>query len=105
MNWPADADGDVLRRLKAKGFDFGQSHQIDFNIGFDSWPPPEQAMAQLRNGHARAAIARQIDDEGGYLLFRIEMPVTYDAITGMQARLTQLMAPFGGRCETWGVAS
>ena len=32
IDWPNDADGDVLRRMKESGFDFSKIHSIDFNI-------------------------------------------------------------------------
>jgi hypothetical protein len=31
--WPDDADGDVLRRMHAKGFDFANAVDVDFNVG------------------------------------------------------------------------
>lgn len=44
------------------------------------------------------------DEEGdGYALFRVEGQVTYDGVTGMQRRVTEMMRPFGGWCESWGV--
>jgi len=36
VQWPDDADGDVLRRMKARGFDFNQPCLVDFNVDFDS---------------------------------------------------------------------
>lgn len=38
MNWPDDEDGDVLRVLDERGFDFNKEVKIDFEIDFDHWP-------------------------------------------------------------------
>jgi len=48
MSWPDDADGDVLRRLRADGFDFRRKYSIDFNIDFRSWSKPAGAWATAR---------------------------------------------------------
>lgn len=37
MNWPNDADGGVLRRLQADGFDFSRPCVIDCNVDFEQW--------------------------------------------------------------------
>lgn len=42
MNWPDDADGDVLRRMEESGFNFEKVVVIDFNIDFDHWPLSEE---------------------------------------------------------------
>ena len=47
MFWPNDTDGDVLRRLEQDGFDFTRTHEIDFIVDFDSWPPPKKAISLL----------------------------------------------------------
>lgn len=37
-NWPSDIDGDVLRLLEERGFDFNLAHEIEFIIDFKCWP-------------------------------------------------------------------
>lgn len=50
--WPNDADGDVLRRMKASGFDFEVKTDIDFNVDFDDWPPAPELIELLGNQFA-----------------------------------------------------
>jgi hypothetical protein len=42
-------------------------------------------------------------DDGGYILLVINAVLTYELVMSMQQVLTDLAAPFGGVCESWGV--
>lgn len=99
MNWPNDADGDVLRRLKAKGFNFEREVGIDFNIDFDVWPPDISLTSILASRWPSA----KISIEENYILVQVRARVTHPFVTNMQADLTAISVPFGGRCESWGV--
>ena len=102
MNWPKDADGDVLRGLQSREFDFSREYLIDFNVDFEEWPPPPQAIALLRR-HYPSATVYQGDDEGpGDILVQIYSRVDYDLVVRVQKEISGLMAPFGGVCESWG---
>lgn len=97
MSWPNDADGEVMRRLGATGFNFYVPTTIDFNIDFDEWPPGARAIE---------ALATQFPDfsvESDYVLVRVHALVTYEFVTATQDQLNDLMAAHGGRCESWGV--
>lgn len=100
-NWPTDADGDVLRRLEVKGFDFTQPCTIDFNVDFDQWPPCREAISVLDRNYPGAKLYG--DDEDGYILFKIDGLLTYNLVIKIQAEATALVAQYGGRCESWGV--
>ena len=45
------------------------------------------------------------DEGGGYVLFKVNDKLTYDLVTKTQAMATDTVAPYGGRCESWGVLS
>jgi hypothetical protein len=101
MDWPDNVDGDVLRRTEAQGLDFSTPHRIDFDVDFESWPPSLEAIEALegRFGHV------EVMDEGasGYLHFELHDRVTYDLVMATQRVASELMRPFGGVCEAWGV--
>jgi regulator of ribonuclease activity B len=99
MEWPSDADGDVMRRLLDDGFDFSREVEIDFNIDFDRWPP-DQAIVGLLQEKLRSARVFLKED---YILVQVRALVTYPFVTGMQADLTRISSPFGGKCESWGI--
>jgi Regulator of ribonuclease activity B len=105
MTWPSDADGDVLRRLEQSGFDFSKSTLIDFNVDFQSWPPPAAAIAALSR-HYPSVRAYEPDGEfAGYLQFQVFARVTHELVTNIQHEITDLMSPYDGECSSWGVLS
>lgn len=101
--WPNDADGDVFRKLHAKGFDFSQPYTIDFNIDFNSWPPSAEAMSAIMMKFPEAKVYEDDDGQNGYVLFKITAPLTYELVMNTQAKASALAAPYNGRCESWGV--
>jgi Regulator of ribonuclease activity B len=99
MDWPNDADGDVMRRLQDSGFDFDREAMIDFNIDCDRWPPDSSVIGILENELASAKVSVQDD----HILVQVRALLTYPFVIKMQANLTRIGAAFGGRCESWGV--
>lgn len=100
-NWPSNADGDVLKRLEERGFDFTKHYTVDFNIDFDQWPPCKEAIDAIRTAYPDAKVYD--DGEEGYILFQINSIITYDFVVETQSKATSLVAQYGGRCESWGV--
>jgi hypothetical protein len=99
--WPNDADGDVMRQLQDDRFDFNREVEIDFNIDFDRLPPDSSVVDLLKDKLPSA----QVSIEDDCILVQMRARLTYSFVTGMQADLTQISAPFGGRCESWGLFS
>jgi hypothetical protein len=99
--WPGDADGDAMRQLQDDGFDFNRDAEIDFNIDFDRLPPHPSVVGLLKDKLPSA----QVSIEDDCILVQVRARLTYSFVTGMQADLTQISAPFGGRCESWGLFS
>ena len=105
MSWPADPDGDVFRRLQAQGFTFSEPHAIDFNVDFNEWPPPQEAIIALRSQHPNLEVVEPDADSPGYVLFQVVGKVSYELVTSVQRSASSLVAKFGGVCESWGVLS
>ncbi len=103
-NLPNDADADVLRKLHARGFNFGKEHVVDFNIDFDLWPPPDSAVDAIKSAFPKAVVTKEEDEEiGGYLLIQFKSLVSYSFVVDVQQTATALVSDYGGRCESWGV--
>ena len=102
-SWPKDADGDVFRRLEAAGFDFTVSHNIDFNIDFDAWPPSADLIRHLRQQYPNLKMFEPDGERKGYVLLVIEAKLSYELVMFVQSSVSKLAAPFGGVCESWGV--
>ena len=105
MNWPNDADGDVFRRLHKEGFDFSASSSVDFNVDFDEWPPSSKAIERLQSIVGNLEIVEPDGEFGGYLAFQVNMQLNYERVTSIQREVSEVMEPFGGVCESWGVLS
>jgi hypothetical protein len=99
--WPDDADGAVMRQLQDAGFDFDREVEIDFNVDFDQLPPHPSVVDLVKDNFPAAQV--MVEDDG--ILVQIQSRLTYSFVTGMQADLSKISAPFGGRCESWGLFS
>jgi hypothetical protein len=99
MSWPADADGDVFRNLEQNGFDFGSTVLVDFNVDV----PNADAMADAIDAALDIYPDAAISEEDTYFVVQLETRVTYELVIETQKKLTAAAAPFGGKCDSWGV--
>jgi hypothetical protein len=102
-DWPDDSDGDVFRTLSNAGFDFSKTQSVDYNVDFESWPPPPAAVKLLQAMFGNLEQYPPDEHGTGYILFQVTGPVTYEGVTSVQRRVSAAMQPFGGNCESWGV--
>lgn len=99
----------MFRRLQEDGFDFEQEVDIDFNIDFDAWPLSEDATDYLKSRFPNGVLIHPDEDdfaEGidkGYFCFVVKAKLDYDFVVEMQRKVSEEMAPFGGRCNAWGI--
>lgn len=101
MSWPIDADGDVFRSLQESGFDFSTVALIDFNVDV----PNADAMADAMDAAVDAYPDAAMREEDTYFVVQLEARLTYELVIETQKKLTALAAPFGGKCDSWGVLS
>ena len=101
--WPQDADGDVFRRLAASGLDFEVPYSIDFNIDFETWPPSPELIKFLRKQYSDIKVFEPDGESSGYVLFVVNAKLTYELVMFVQSTVSELAAPYGGVCESWGV--
>jgi hypothetical protein len=103
VNWPNDADGDVFRRLQQSNFDFDRRHLIDFDVDFEDWPPQEEAIELLKREFPTLKVYAPNFEDEGYLQFQVHEFVSYELVVRIQEHVTELMKPYGGTCESWGI--
>ncbi len=103
VNFPKDADGDVLHRLEESGLDFSQPQPVDFNVDFGSWPPPIEALEKLKASVGSFEVYEPEEGYEGYVLFTLKELLSYELVVGTQDKITKLMSECDGVCESWGV--
>jgi hypothetical protein len=101
-DWPADADGDLLRWLWHQKMDFSAKRQINFQIGFDTWPPKPAALELLRAHYHTVDVLPPNTEGRAFVQVSKNMALEYDAIVSVLRSLTNMMRPFSGWCECWG---
>ncbi|WP_425616273.1 ribonuclease E inhibitor RraB [Anatilimnocola sp. NA78] len=105
-DFPADADGDALRRVVADGNDLSQPMQVDFPVVFDSLEATPEFVEAARSRGYDVEIGELDDeaDEGEKIdVFCVKtMLLTYDAVIACQNELNELSKPYGGFCDGWG---
>ena len=111
MNWPDDADGDVLRSLEEDGFDFDKEYLVDFDVDFNKWPLSQEEKIEIKKLYPQSRFfdpdEEDIEDGNtiGYVNIQIKSKITYEFVVKTQEELSRVMEPFGGFCEAWGVMS
>jgi hypothetical protein len=88
--WPDDADGDVLRRLKARAFNFEAIYDIEFVVDFDDWPPAPQFVDFLKAAYPRLELYGAADGRSGYVKLIVESRLTYDLVISMQQSISEM---------------
>lgn len=89
--------------MQSSGFDFAQSHEIDFNVDFKTWPPSKDFLHALHATYPRIRLYQPSDDMNGYVEFVVDAKLTYELVMSIQDSVSTLALPYGGVCESWGV--
>ncbi len=110
-NWPSNIDGDVLRLLEERGFDFNLAHEIEFIIDFKCWPLNKEQQDEVIRKLPQACFVEadeELIEEGdpsGYVSFKVKNTVSYDFITLEMKKLSSIFANMDGFCDSWSVTS
>jgi len=101
-DYPNDATGNNLSRLKAAGNDMKTPMLIEFRVV----PPSEDAARQLAPLAAQRGLTTNIrrhddDSNWGVACSKKKLP-THAGILGLQNELSQSAKPLGGYCNSWG---
>ncbi len=102
MDWPNDPDGNVFRILQSQGFDFSKDYIVDFNVDFDLWEPSAEALTRLKALVGEVVLFEPYEGDPGYVQFKFQGIITYEKVVEIQRQITNEMALYGGRCESWG---
>ncbi|MGY4523523.1 ribonuclease E inhibitor RraB [Pseudomonas sp. UBA4617] len=97
-----DISSNVLRQMKAGGFDFTQIHPIEFYAVFPDEDGARRAAGQFR-GESLNAQVKERGDGAWHLELSKVMYATYGGIGDFEETFEQLVTPYGGEVEGWGV--
>ena len=104
---PDDDNGDVLRRMVAKGDDLTRPRNIDFSVLF-----ADQSSAEKFAEHFRS-LGYDVSVKGGYpkpdsswdVTVVRRMPASHEGITDLENLLQSVADRWGGRNDGWGCFS
>jgi len=106
LQFPADADGDALRRVAEGGSDMSKPMTVEFAVAVAD-EPSGQAIAE-REAAAAAGFTTSLtfDDQSdeGTCYCSAEMLATYDDLIRVQQELRQLASSDGGDVDGWQTA-
>ena len=101
--FPANADGDVLRRLEETGFDFTKTYDVDFYCYAKDINIAEQI---LKNSKQKGYISRIfVDDESEQhsVYMSANIKITYAEVMRRQSELDIWLAKYATKCDGWGI--
>ena len=97
-----DLSTDVLRQMKAGGFDFTRFHPIEFYAVFPDERTARRAAGEFQ-GESINAQVHERDDGAWHLELSKVMFATQRGIGAFEAAFERVIAPLGGEVEGWGV--
>ena len=107
MLFPDDANGNVLRRMEAKGDDLTQPRNIDFAVVFADESSAEQFAEHFRRlGHEVSVENAGTDQNLRWDVIVIQhMVPSHEGITKFEGLLQSIADRWGGQNDGWGCFS
>lgn len=107
MVYPDDVNGDVLRRMEARGDDLSKPRNIDFSVVFADASSAQQFAEYFQAlGHnVSVEHAETRPDFPWDVLVVQHMAPSYDAITDFEDLLQSVADRWGGHNDGWGCFS
>ena len=103
VDFPADENGDVLRRMQADGDDLSKPRDIEF---FFAFPEEQNATAfaeEIQISLRLRATVSFCRESGVWQATAVTHAIPdHSAITRLEQELTELAQNFGGESEGWG---
>jgi len=105
MQFPDDANGDLLKEMQSAGLDLSQPREIEFFHLFDGEKSAAAMVEAVRSAVEAAAIVVEEQPKRGewQVCTTVIVFPSYDNVTGMEKQLDDIAKRFGGRGDGWGV--
>jgi hypothetical protein len=102
INYPADADGDALRKVVEGGADMSRPMVIDFSVDAADEVVARRIAEVVTPLGFVPSISQNEDGKSWSVYCAKSMLATYEGVVGVQAQLNELLAPLGANCDGWG---
>jgi Regulator of ribonuclease activity B len=105
--YPDDFNGDVLRRMEARGDDLTRPRNVDFTVEFADATSADQFAEHFRAlGHKVSVENTATDQDFPWDVIVVQhMVPSYDAITDFENLLQSVADGWGGHNDGWGCFS
>jgi hypothetical protein len=104
-DFPDDADGDALRRLRNNGSDMSQPHKIDFYLTFKDRTAAAAVEERIILLGIDVTVNQRATDGRWACDCQKSIVPTHEDIVRFDRRLKNLCEEFGGTYEGWGTMS
>jgi hypothetical protein len=101
-NYPADADGDALRKVAEAGADMGRPMVIDFSVDAADESTARRIAELVAPLGFLPSVSQNEDGNSWSVYCAKSMLATYDGVVGVQAQLNEFLRPLGANCDGWG---
>ena len=103
IDFPDDENGDVLKLLQKKGFDFSTEHIFDYEHIFRTEKSAQEFADEIRKRNLSANTNFQESVSNWNVTVKVRHEPTHAKISRTEAELNNLAALFGGKKDGWGV--
>ena len=105
LTFPADDNGDVLRRMQAAGDNLDVARDIDFSFVFSTQTEAQQFVTEVRAPEYQATSAAYPGRQMWEAQVTHRMVPTHSGITELEAKLSTVAAKYDGKADGWGSIS
>ena len=105
LTFPADENGDVLRRMQAAGDNLSVARDIDFSFVFAIQTEAQQFVSEVGSPEYQADSSAYPERQMWQAQVTHRMVPTHRGITELEAKLSAMAAKYGGKADGWGSMS
>ena len=105
ITFPNDENGDVLRLLQTKGFDFSSEHVFEYEHIFKEKELAKKFAEEIEKQNMTAEMSFYEAISAWNVKVKVTHLPTHDKITETEKNLETIAKKFGGKKDGWGVLS
>ncbi len=103
ITFPNNENGDVLRLLQSKGFDFSKEHVFEYEHIFKEKDSAQKFAEEIEKQNMKAEMSYYEEMSAWNIKVKVTHLPTHDKITNTEDKLEKIAINFGGKKDGWGV--